>query len=151
MIKHPDDAAGIGFARQLAVLRARVSKRCSQPVTIERLEWSMDWVEPCCEIAKSISALSAGYYLTTFELKESFLETQGDDAPRISWVVYKGRGYRPWSWVAKRPRCSSGRLGPRRSGGSMPACDRTPDAIRREDDFGQNLIPDRGGDRLDLP
>jgi hypothetical protein len=84
MIKRPDDAAGIGFARQLAALRARVSKRCSQPVTIERLEWSKDWVEPCCEIAKSISALPAGYYLTTFELEESFLETQGDDAPRIS-------------------------------------------------------------------
>ena len=84
MIKRPDDAAGIGFARQLAALCVGVAKRCSQLVTIERLEWSMDWVEPCCEIDKSISAYPAGYYLTTFELKESFLETQGDDAPRIS-------------------------------------------------------------------
>ena len=94
MIKRPDDAEGIGFARQLAALRERVGERRCHVATVQRPEWSVDWFEPNCEVEWSISAYPKGYHLTTFGLKEDFLVTQSPDAPQISWVVYKGRGYR---------------------------------------------------------
>jgi hypothetical protein len=94
VIKRPDDANGIGFAWQLAALREEVANRRFQHVTVERVKWSLDWVEPAGAIEWRISAYPKGYCLTRFGLKVDFLATQDPEMPRISWIVYKGRGCR---------------------------------------------------------
>ena len=92
--KRPDDAAGNGFALQVAALRARVARRVRRPATVEQAEWGLDQIEPGCELEWRSSAYPIGYCLQIVALKDDFLETLPMDAPKISWAVYKGQGYR---------------------------------------------------------
>lgn len=94
MLKRPDDAEGIGFAKQIAALRRRVAKRRIQPVAVERVEWWLDEQEPGAPLDWSVSAFPEGYHLMTLSVMDSFLETQPPDKPKISWTVHRvRRGY----------------------------------------------------------
>jgi hypothetical protein len=92
--RRPDDAAGEGFALQVAALRARVAMRTRRSATVEQAEWELEPVKPGCELEWQSSAYPTGYCLQIVALKDDFLETLPMDAPKISWAVYKGRGYR---------------------------------------------------------
>jgi hypothetical protein len=61
---------------------------------MERAEWWMDGLEPGAPEERSVSAFPTGYRLSSLQMKDSFLESQPLDAPKISWTVYKGPGYR---------------------------------------------------------
>src|SRR5438128_73241 len=69
----------------------QVAKRRAQPV---RVEWWMDWLKPGAAEERSVSAFPMGYRLSSFQVKDSFLENHPPDMPKICWTVYKGPGYR---------------------------------------------------------
>lgn len=78
--RRPDDADGAGFCRQLKALRRRVAKRKRQaPLRLEHPEWWVDDVGPGAPEERSASAYPRGYMLSTFALKDSFLDTQPAD------------------------------------------------------------------------
>lgn len=85
----PDDAAGEGFARQLAAMKRRVAKRKEPPTTRPDYEWILEWVEPGAAEEWLMTATPSGYHLVAVKMKEDFLARQSPDSPRISWSVHR--------------------------------------------------------------
>jgi hypothetical protein len=84
-----DNAAGEGFARQLAAMKRRVAKRKAASTARPDFEWILEPVEPGAAEEWLMSASPPGYYTLALKMKEDFLATQGPDVPRISWSVYR--------------------------------------------------------------
>jgi hypothetical protein len=85
----PDDAAGTGFARQLAAMKRRVANRRAPPTTRPDYEWILEDIEPGASAEWQMSASPPGYYLLALKMKEDFLAQQPLTSPRISWSVYR--------------------------------------------------------------
>ena len=85
----PDDAAGEGFARQLAAMKRRVAKRRATTIPRPDFEWVLVPVETGAAEDWLMSASPPGYYLEVVKMKEDFLATQAADSPRISWSVHR--------------------------------------------------------------
>lgn len=85
----PDDAAGQGFARQLATMKRRVAKRNEPPITRPDYEWILEDIEPWASAEWQMSASPPGYYLLALKMTEDFLAQQPLTSPRINWSVYR--------------------------------------------------------------
>jgi hypothetical protein len=87
----PDDAAGEGFALELAAMKRRVAKRKAPPVAKPDFEWFLEGIEPGAAEEWVMSASPPGFRLEALQLKEAFLATQPLGLSRISWSVFRDK------------------------------------------------------------